>query len=91
VRPSTSAAACASVESGFYVWTICIYEEADHLFDDSHFVVFCFAKLEDAQTFANRFGGDRLATGSLAVTLKTSGRPERVFQDERKAQNVKVM
>jgi hypothetical protein len=85
VRPSTSAAACASNESGFCVWTICIYEEADHLFDDSHFA------LEDAQAFANRFGGDRLATGSLAVTPKTSGRPERVFQDERKAQNVKVM
>jgi hypothetical protein len=27
-------------------------------------VVFAFAKLEDAQAFANRFGGDRLAAGN---------------------------
>jgi hypothetical protein len=27
-------------------------------------VVFCFAKLEDAEAFAGRFGGERLATGS---------------------------
>jgi hypothetical protein len=32
--------------------------------DDSDFVVFCFAQLEDAETFAKRLGGDRLATGS---------------------------
>jgi hypothetical protein len=33
--------------------------------DDSDFVVFCFARPEDAEAFANHFAGDRLATGSL--------------------------
>jgi hypothetical protein len=56
--------------------------------DDSDFVIFCFAKPEDAEAVAEPFGGKRLATSSGAVTLKASGLPERVVQDERKVQNV---
>jgi hypothetical protein len=32
--------------------------------DDSDHVVFCFAKLEDAQAFCDRFGGERLPGGT---------------------------
>jgi hypothetical protein len=43
---------------------------------DTDIVVFCFAKPEDAEAFAKRFGGKRVA-GDQAVTLKQPGRLRR--------------
>jgi hypothetical protein len=54
--------------------------------DSSDFVMFCFAKPEDAEAFVERFGEKRLADGQPAATLKTIGRPERVVRDERERQ-----
>jgi hypothetical protein len=51
---------------------------------DSDFVVFCFAKPEDAEAFAKRFGGERLPTGSR----RQAGDPIALFSNERKLQNI---
>jgi hypothetical protein len=47
--------------------------------DDLRFVVFCFAKPEDAEAFARRFGGERSGYEQLAEILKTSGHPSALF------------
>jgi hypothetical protein len=51
--------------------------------DDSDFVVSCFAKPEDAEAFCQALRRGAVADGQPEVTLKTSGRPKRVVQDER--------
>jgi len=55
----------------------------------NNFVVFCFARPDDPEAFAERFG--TVADGLPAVTLNTSGRPERVVQDKRKVQKRHLM
>jgi hypothetical protein len=54
----------------------------------SDFVVFCFAKPEDAEAFAARFGGKRLPDRQPAVTLNQAGDLDSVVHGERKVQNV---
>jgi hypothetical protein len=48
--------------------------------DDSDFVVFCFAKSEDAEASAERFGGERLLTGSQRSPLNQAGDPSALFR-----------
>jgi hypothetical protein len=54
---------------------------------DRDFVVFCFANPEDARPLPSGLVGNG-CRGQPAVTLKTSGRAERVAQDECKVQKV---
>jgi hypothetical protein len=58
--------------------------------DDSDVVVFCFAKPEDAEAFAHRFGGT-VGDGQPAVTLKTCGRPERVVSRRTQSAECQLM
>jgi hypothetical protein len=57
--------------------------------DDSDFASFCFAKPEDGEAFAKPLRWEAVGDdGQPAVTLKTSGRPERVVKDERKVRQL---
>jgi hypothetical protein len=46
--------------------------------DDSDFVVFCFAKPEDAEAFAKRFGGELLPV----VSASLEAGPKRLRQSD---------
>jgi hypothetical protein len=57
--------------------------------DDSDFVVFCFAKPDDAEAFAGRFSGESVGDEQPTVTLRQAGHPSALFSNERKPQNVR--